>query len=211
MKIAVLGTGSVGGTLGCRWAKMEHDVVFGSRDPKHVKAQALLEKCGGKASATTFAAAAAQADLVLLAVPWGSARETLDSIGPLDGKILIDCINPLNADFSGLDLGHDTSAAEQIAAWTPGARVVKAFNTVGVKTMLEPRYSGQEATLFYCGDDAEAKRTVANLAGELGFQPVDAGPLSSARYLEPLAMLYIHLAFKEGWGSNCAFKIMKRE
>lgn len=210
MKIAVVGTGSVGGTLGRRWAEAGHEVVFGSRDPSQPKAQELQKKCGGRATLATLPAAADEAELVLLAVPWGSARETIGQLRNLAGRVLIDCSNPLKNDFSGLELGHSTSAAEQIAAWAPAAKVVKAFNTVSTKVMLDPKFSGQPATLFYCGDDAAAKQTVAQLAEVLGFHPVDAGPLASARYLEPLAMLYIHLAFKQGWGSNCAFQIMKR-
>ena len=210
MKIAVVGTGAVGTALGCRWSAAGHDVVFGSRDPSQPKPQAVVARCEGRASATTFAEAAADAETILLAVPWGNAETTLGALGDLAGKTLIDCSNPLRADFSGLELGHSTSAAERIAEWAPAARVVKAFNTVSVKVMLDPTFAGEPATLFYCGDDAAAKQDVCGLAADLGFQPVDTGPLASARYLEPLAMLYIHLAFKQGWGSNCAFKIMKR-
>lgn len=210
MKIAVVGTGGVGGALGRRWAEAGHEVVFGSRDPNQPKPQELLMKCGGNAHSRTIPAVADTAEIVLLAVPWGCAQETISLLGDLSGKVLIDCSNPLRADFTGLELGHSTSAAEQIASWAPGAKVVKAFNTVSTKVMLDPKFAGQPATLFYCGDDADAKRAVAQLAQDLDFHPVDAGPLSSARYLEPLAMLYIHLAFKQGWGSNCAFQIMKR-
>jgi NADPH-dependent F420 reductase len=210
MRIAVLGTGSVGGALGSRWAAAGHEVVFGSRDPSQPKPQALIARCEGRATATSFAEAAARADSVLLAVPWSNTQATLKSLGDLSGKILIDCSNPLRADFSGLELGHSTSAAEQIAEWAPAARVVKAFNTVSVKVMLDPTFAAEPATLFFCGDDTAAKEVVRGLSADLGFHPVDAGPLASARYLEPLAMLYIHLAFKQGWGSNCAFKIMKR-
>lgn len=210
MKIAIVGTGGVGSTLGRRWCEAGHDVIFGSRDPNQPKTQELLARCGGRAKSAAVAACAAEVEVVLLAVPWGSAQSTLAQLGDLAGKMLIDCSNPLRADFSGLELGHSTSAAEQIAAWAPGARVVKAFNTVSTKVMLDPKFSGQPATLFYCGDDLSAKQTVSGLAAELDFHPVDAGPLASARYLEPLAMLYIHLAFKQGWGSNCAFQIMKR-
>jgi predicted dinucleotide-binding enzyme len=113
--------------------------------------------------------------------------------------------------LSGIELGHNTSAAEQIAAWSNGAQVVKAFNTASVKVMLDPRFGEQLATMFYCGDDSAAKATVKQLIADVGFEPVDAGALSSSRYLEPLAMLYIHLAVRQGWGGNCAFKMMKRE
>ncbi|SRR6266404_4139998 len=126
------------------------------------------------------------------------------------GKILIDCTNPLKPDLSGLSIGQSTSAAEQIADLAKGARVVKAFNTTGAGNMANPKFGPQDATMFICGDDGSAKATVVKLAEELGFEAVDAGPLLAARYLEPLAMLWIHLAFKMGWGTNFAFKILKR-
>jgi NADPH-dependent F420 reductase len=210
MNIAVIGSGWVGGTLGKRWAQKGHQVVFGSRDPASEKVQAVLAEAGENASATSIAEAAQGADVVLLATPWNAAEETLQLAGNLEGKVLVDCINPLNDSFSGLDLGFTESATEHVSKWSPGARVVKAFNTLSAASMADPIYGEQKATAFYCGDDAEAKKTVHQLAEELDMEPVDAGPMENARYLEPLAMLYIHLAVREKWGSNCAFKILTR-
>ncbi len=210
MKIAIMGTGRVGGTLGRRWAQGGHQIIFGSRGPDADKVQALLSEAGSNASAAGLAEAAAAADTIVLATPWFCAHPVIESLGDIAGKILVDCTNPLNSDFSGLDLGHTTSAAEHIAEWAAGARVVKAFNNVSSVAMADPVFNGQKATMFYCGDDADAKAVVGQLAGELGFDAVDAGPLTIARYLEPLAMLYIQLAVSEGWGSNYAFKVMKR-
>lgn len=209
MKIAVLGTGNVGGTLGKRWAAAGHAVCFGSRDPSSEKVKKLLSEAPN-ATACTLKDAATNSDVILLATPWPTTQATLAALGDIAGKIVIDCINPLNETFSGLTHGHETSAAELVATWAPRARVVKAFNTVGAKVMADPKFGEQAATLFYCGDDAEAKQAVHQLAADLGFEAVDAGPLKNARYLEPLAMLYIHLAVRGGWGSNTAFKIMKR-
>jgi hypothetical protein len=149
-------------------------------------------------------------EVILFAVPWPVARESLIQLGDLTGRTLIDCTNPLLSDMSGIELGHVISAGEQIAAWAPGAKVVKAFNCASVKVMLDPKFGDHRATMFYCGDDAAAKLSVRQLIEDIGFDPVDAGSLTSSRYLEPLAMLYIHLAFRQGFGSNCAFKIMKR-
>jgi 8-hydroxy-5-deazaflavin:NADPH oxidoreductase len=210
MNIAILGTGGVGSALGTRWAKAGHSITFGSRFPDSEKVLELLERCDSGARACLPAEAIASAEVILLAVPWPVAQETLAGLGDLTGRVLIDCTNPLTADFTGIEVGHTTSAAERIAVWSPHARVVKAFNSASTKVMRDPQFGNYQATMFYCGDDAEAKRTVHQLIGDLGFEPVDAGPLTSARYLEPLAMLYIHLAFKQGWGSNCAFKILKR-
>ena len=210
VKIAVLGTGRVGGALGCRWAEAGHDVVFGSRNPEQEKTQALLQQCGGKARAASIEEAGAHGDIIVYAAPWPNAKSILESIGGAAGKIIVDCTNPLNASFDGLDLGFTESAAERIAGWAPEAQVVKAFNTVSSATMADPDYDGQSAALFICGDGDDVKAAVKKLADELGFDTIDAGPLRNARYLEPFAMLYIHLAMN-GWGSNCAFKVLKRE
>ena len=210
MKIAILGTGAVGTALGTRWAKAAHAVTFGSRQPQSEKVLAVVEKCGSGAKACSPQMAVADAEAILLAVPWPAARQTLADLGDLRGRPVIDCTNPLLPDLSGIELGHSTSAAEQLAAAAPSARVVKAFNAASVKVMNDPRFGEHLATMFYCGDDAAAKSVVRQLIADVGFDPVDAGQLASARYLEPLAMLYIHLAFRQGWGSNCAFKIMKR-
>jgi len=210
VKIAILGTGSVGSALGTRWSKAGHSVTFGSRRPDSEKVLELLEKCAPGTKAVAARESIAGADLVLLAVPWPAARQTLADLGDLGGRVLIDCSNPLTADFSGIELGHSTSAAEEIARWAPTARVVKAFNSASVRVMNDPQFGDYRATMFYCGDDPAAKDMVKQLIAALDFDPVDAGPLASARYLEPLAMLYIHLAFKQGWGSNCAFKMLKR-
>ncbi|MDX1945309.1 MAG: NADPH-dependent F420 reductase [Pirellulaceae bacterium] len=210
MNVAILGTGGVGGILGSRWAQVGHAVAFGSRDPKAEKPRQLAAKLGPAGRVVSPGEAIAAAEVIVLAVPWGASREVLASLGDLGGRVLIDCTNPLKADFSGIELGHTESAAERIAEWVPTARVVKAFNTASTRVMNDPQFGPYAATMFYCGDDAAAKTLVKQLVADLGFDPVDAGPLFNARYLEPLAMLYIHLAVKQGWGSNCAFKVMKR-
>jgi NADPH-dependent F420 reductase len=210
LKIAILGSGAVGAALGIRWAQAGHVITFGSRQPQSEKVLQAVERCGTSARACVASEAIVDAEAILLAVPWPVAQNMLAELADLGGRTLIDCTNPLLADLSGIELGHSTSAAEQIAAWAPTARVVKAFNTASVRVMNDPRFGDQQATMFYCGDDAAAKSVVRQLISDVGFEPVDAGPLASSRYLEPLAMLYIHLAFKQGFGSNCAFKIMKR-
>lgn len=209
MKIGVLGTGNVGRTLGLRAAQAGHDVAFGSRDPASAKCAELAAEGGGTVKICAGREAANGAELLLLAVPWAAAQATLEACGDLSHCVLVDCINPLRPDLSGLDLVDVDSASQQIARWVPSARVVKAFNTVSAATMADPDYGGQPATLFYCGDAEEDKRPVGQLGGELGFEAVDAGPLRHAAHLESLAMLYIHLAIN-GWGSNCAFKVLRR-
>ncbi len=210
MKIAIVGAGNVGGTLGKAWAARGHDVVFGVRTPHDPKVQELLKATGGRARASGVREAATVSDVVVLATPWGATPEAVRAAGSLSGKIVVDATNPLKVDLSGLALGHSTSAAEEVAGWAPGARVVKAFNTIGAQHMADPLFSGQRASMFLCGDDVAAKRTVGALAEALGFDPVDAGPLSQARLLEPLAMLWISMAYAYGHGGDIAFKLLHR-
>jgi NADPH-dependent F420 reductase len=208
--IAVLGTGNVGGALGCRWAEAGYDVFFGARDPDSHEARAVWERAGSRARVGTCADAVAAADAVLLAIPWDQTRAVLQEAGSLRGKILMDCINPLTSDLTGLTLGHTTSAAEQIAAWFPEAHIVKAFNTLSAATMENPQYGDLHAHVFICGDDEQAKATVKQLAAALGLDPIECGPLKLARQLEPLAALYVYLAIFQGWGGDCAFRMLRR-
>ena len=210
MDIAILGTGRVGGALGPRWAGKGHRIVYGAPDSEIEAVRQVLEKSGPHALAVPVAEAVARCQVVLLAIPWDVTRQVIDSLGVLEGKILLDCTNPIKPDFSGLSLGSARSAAEQIAAWAPGAKIVKAFNTVSDATMVNPWYGGQKASMFFCGDDEDAKRIVRQLTDDLEMEPVDCGPLKNACYLESLGMLYIHLAIFGGWGGQCAFRLVKR-
>jgi len=210
VKIGIIGAGNVGGTLGRAWAAKGHAVVFGARDPRGPKVQELVKATAGTARAATPAEAAAHGEVVLLATPWAAAQAALRGAGDLTGKILVDATNPLRPDLSGLTLGHTTSAAEEVARWAPGAKVVKAFNTIGAQHMANPRFGTQSASMLVCGDDGAAKKTVLALAEVLGFDPVDAGPLRQARLLEPLAMLWISLAYAYGHGADIAFKLLRR-
>lgn len=209
MNIGIIGAGNVGGTLGARWARNGHTVAFGVRNPNSAEVRELVQKAGS-GTAATMADAARSGDVLLVSTPWPATQQVIESLGDLSGKIVIDATNPLLADLSGLTLGTTTSAAEQVAAWAPGARVVKAFNTVGNNIMADPSFGANRALLFYCGDDAAAKQTVQSLASELGFDPQDAGPLRQARLLEPFALLWISLAFGQGYGRDFAFQLLRR-
>ncbi len=209
MKIAIIGTGNVGRALGTSWANKGHQVIFGSRDPHSEKVRQALAAAGSNASAATLAEAGAAAEVIVLATPWDSMPQVIESLGEVSGKIIVDATNPIGPGFQ-LALGTTTSGAEQVAAWAVGARVVKAFNTTGWENMADPIYQGGPITMFLCGDDAEAKVVVAGLAQDLGFEVADTGPLSTVRYLEPLAMVWIHLAIVQKQGRQIAFKIVKR-
>jgi len=210
MKIAVIGSGNVGGALGTGWAKKGHSVVFGVRDKNDEKLQSLLKKAGPNAQAASVQEAAAFAEVVVFATPWPATQDAIRSAGDLKGKIVFDCSNPVKPDLSALQLGHTTSAAEQVANWASGAKVVKIFNTTGAGNMANARYPDGPPAMFYCGDDAGAKKAGAQLASDLGFEPIDTGGITSARLLEPLAMLWIRLALAQGMGPNIAFRIIRR-
>lgn len=209
MKIAIIGTGNVGSVLGRRLARAGHAICFASRTPDSPRIAAILADCSELCEASYLEPAVRGADVVIYAAPYEQAEPLLSSISDFGNAVLIDCTNPLTPSFDGLQLGHTDSAGERLAALAPTARVVKAFNTSSVATLADPIYGSLPATQFYCGDDPQAKQRVAGLIEDLGMEPVDAGPLRNARYLEATAMLYIHLAIN-GWGGNCALKLLRR-
>jgi hypothetical protein len=135
-------------------------------------------------------------------------RPAHNRAGDLGGKIVVDCTNPIGAD--GLVVGTTTSAGELAAGWAQGAVVVKAFNTTGSGNMENPRYGDRAVTMFICGDDSQAKAVVGSLAEQIGFDVIDTGPLKAARYLESMAMLWVHLAYNQGFGTDFAFKLIRR-
>ena len=205
MNIAVIGAGGVGETLGKAWARRGHSVTFGVRDPAAEKSRKLASS---GIAVRTNRDAAASAQVIVLATPWQATREAVRACGDLAGKIVIDCTNPLKADFTGLDVGLTTSGAEQVASWASGARVFKAMNQIGSNLMDEPKVPGGQAVMFVAGG-ADGKPEVMSLVGELGFDTIDAGDLAIARLLEPYAMLWIHLALRRGFGRDIAFALLR--
>jgi NADPH-dependent F420 reductase len=209
MNITILGTGNVGQALATGWLRTGHTVTFGSRQPTGDKATALRAAFTGKIQIRETAAALADADVIVLAIPWDAAETVVKALGDLGGKIVIDATNPIGPGFQ-LAVGKDNSGAELIQSWVTNARVVKAFNSTGYNNMLDPLYDGESTTMFIAGDDAAAKATVTELAEALGFDVADTGNLQTARYLEPLAMVWIHLAIVQKQGREFAFKLVKR-
>jgi NADPH-dependent F420 reductase len=211
MNIGVIGTGNVGGALGKLWAGKGHQVIFGARNPNDPQVQQLAREAGGNTRAASVHDTAASNEVVVLAVPWPAVPDALQSARVLKGKILIDCTNPLAPDLSGLVIGNTNSAGEEVARLAKEAKVVKAFNTIGAANFGNPQFGAERATMFICGDDTAAKKVVNELASELDFDVVDAGPLLAARWLEPLAMLWIHLGYKQGFGpTGHAFRLLRR-
>jgi predicted dinucleotide-binding enzyme len=211
VKIAIIGAGNVGGTLGKGWAKKGHQVYFGVRRPDEPETQNLLKATGGGAKAGPSAEAAAFGEVVVFARPWPATEAAVKSAGDLSGKIVIDCTNPLKADLSGLEIGQTTSGGEQVAGWARGAKVFKAFNTTGFNIMANPVIQGIPTVMFVCGDDAASKPRVLQLASDLGFNAIDAGPLKQARLLEPWATLWIYLAFNGSVGREFGFALLQRD
>jgi predicted dinucleotide-binding enzyme len=206
MNITIVGSGNVGRALAGGWKKAGHSVTFAARDPNGAKAPELK-----KDGFTVVAQAdgAKTADVVVLAVPWSAVEATITALGTLAGKVLIDTTDPLTSTRE-LALGFNDSGGETVARLSAGAKVVKAFSTTGANNMANSKYPGGKLMMAVAGDDAAAKKTVMGLASDLGFEPVDTGPLTMCRYLEPLALVWINLAYAQGMGREFGFAVLKR-
>lgn len=216
MKIAIIGAGNLGGALGRSWAKAGHTIIFGVRNPAGGKTKPPIAEIGSAASSLVVPDAVRSADVVVLATPWDAVADVIPAMGDVKGKIIIDCTNPLflNAEGSlSLSLGSSTSGAEEIQRMAPTARVAKAFNTYGWENFADsnyPSYNGLKPVMFYCSDDDDAKEVVEQLAKDLGFEPQDTGGLGMARSLEPLALMWIRLAVRQGRNPNFTWGILRR-
>lgn len=202
MKIAVLGNGKMGRKLAQIWQANGHEVRLGSRQPEQAEPLAGVPLA-------SIVDAAEWGEVVAFAFPWYALVDIQREVGKLAGKIIIDCINPMMSSGS-LAVGHKWSAGEEIARTFPLAQVVKAFNGIYYENLDQPLFDGRPASLFYCSDADAAKTAVVQLATEMGFAPVDCGPIKHARYLEPLAVLWLQMAFHMGMGSEMAFMLAKR-
>ena len=190
--IAVIGTGDVAAALGPEFAAQGHTVVYGSRNPDSGKARELVKKTGNSASVTTQVGSVKDADIVVLAVPGLLVEEITRGLGDLSGKIIIDPTNPLERKMLTFRHAVDTSNAEIIQAAAPDSKVVKAFNTLNWKTMIDPDSSGGPVSIPLAGDSGSAKRTVAELVAGMGLDPIDVGGLESARWVEGMLILWIN-------------------
>lgn len=202
MNIAIIGTGNVGTALGASLVRAGHSVTLTGQDAG--KASAAAAQIGAR-TGSSLAGAVEAADVVVLAVPYASVEAVAAEIAPvIADRIVVDATNPLKADFSGLATQGGPSGAERIAALLPGARVVKAFNTLFASIQGNPDVHGQMVDALYAGDDADAKAVVASLIRAIGLRPVDAGSISGARELEALAWLNISLQLRTGgsWSST---------
>ena len=186
------------------------EVIYTSRDKQH--AQEAAKITGKNSRAAGIRDAVEAAEMVLIAVPYGAVKGILSDLGSLlNGKVVIDATNALSPDYSSLALGFSTSAAEEMQKLVPKAKVVKAFNTVfaAVFASQNPVISGKKVSVFFAGDDKDAKDKVADLILKMGFDAVDAGPLKAARNLEPLALLNINLGYGLGHGTSIGFSLLR--
>lgn len=207
--IAIIGTGNVGGGLGVRLAQAGYPVRFGAREGKGLGE--LLTRAGSTASVHAPAEAAAEADVVFLAVPGNAAVAAATALGSLTGKVLVDCTNPVAWDGGPVwSPPAEGSNAAALAAALPGVFVVKAFNTFGAEFHADPSLPGGPADVQIAGDDVAARATVAGIAERAGFCPVEVGPLRNAALVESLAVLWIHLATVGGRGRTAAFRLVSR-
>ena len=208
MQIGILGSGLMGGKLGTLFARAGHEVVFSyAHHPE--KLEKLARDAGRKARAGTPREAAQDADALLLAVHWSRMNDVLSQAGDLAGKVILSCSLPMNDDDTALVVAHTSSGAEELAKRLPEARFVCAFNTVPSEVLFgvfEARHEATRPSLVYCGDDPGGKEIAAKLIRDVGFEPVDAGPLRIARYTEPFALLVAQLAYEGDEGPELAYR-----
>lgn len=208
MRIGILGSGLMGGKLGTIFARAGHDVVF-SYARSEQKLKRLARKAGKRARAGTPAEAARDADAVLLAVHWSRVNDVVKQAGSLSGKVVVTCSLPMNADDTSLVIAHKSSGAEALAKKIRKARIVSAFGTVPSEALFgvfAARRRKARPSLVFCGDDAKAKKLVARLIRDAGFEPLDAGPLRIARYIEPFTLLVAQLAYETTRGAELAYR-----
>jgi len=209
MRIGILGSGLMGGKLGTIWARAGHEVVF-SYSHSEAEAEELAREAKGKARAGTPREAVQEADAVLVAVHWSRVDDVLKQAGDLSGKVVMSCSLPMNADDTDLVIAHTSSGAEELAKKVPKARVVSAFGTVPSEVLFDVYEARRKATkphIVYCGDDASSKKTAAQLIRDVGFDPVDAGPLRIARYTEPFTLLIARLGVRGRQGAGARVSV----
>jgi len=208
MHIGILGSGLMGGKLGTIFARAGHDVVF-SYAHSEQKLKRLARQAGGKAQAGTPAEAVRDADAILLAVHWSRVNDVLKQAGSVSGKVIISCSLPMTKDDSDLAIAHTSSGAETLAKKARRAHIVSAFGTVPSEVLfavLDKRRRAPRPSLVYCGDNRKAKQIAAKLIRDVGFDPIDAGPLTTARYMEPFTMLVAQLAYEGRSGPQVAYR-----
>jgi len=203
LKVAVLGAGNIGGTLGRKWAKAGNEVTFGVNDPNGPKAQAVRADLGDAARIGTAAEAIAAGDVVLLAVPGRAMDDTIRADkAQLDGKILIDAANRMG--------DPQANSLATLQTETPNAKTYRAFNTLGWENFENPIIDGVQADLFFCGPDGDSRATVERLISDIGLRPVWLGDNDQIGVVDGLSRLWFALAIGQGRGRRLAFKMINQ-
>jgi 8-hydroxy-5-deazaflavin:NADPH oxidoreductase len=208
MRIGILGSGLMGGKLGTIFARAGHDVIF-SYARSELKLKRLARQAGGNARAGAPAEAVRDADAILLAVHWSRVNDVMKQAGSVSDKVIVSCSLPMTADDSELAIGHTSSGAEALAKKARRAHIVSAFSTVPSEVLFsvfDKRRRATRPSLVYCGDNRKAKQVAARLIRDVGFDPIDAGPLRTARYMEPFTMLVAQLAYEGRSGPQVAYR-----
>ena len=207
MKIGIIGAGRMGRALGRRWAMAGHDVAISFSRDQH-KLEKVARELGGKAQATTPVEAVKTADAILFAVHWRTLELALSEAGSLRKKTVLTCTLPMNEDDSDLVLGHTTSGAEELARRSD-ASVVAIFDTITSELINDDaQVARSKPDVIYCGDDDSSKSVAARLARDAGFNPIDAGALRIARYLEPFGLLVAQLAYEQELGDTTGYRVL---
>jgi predicted dinucleotide-binding enzyme len=213
MRVGILGSGLMGAKLGTLFARAGHDVVF-SYARSEGKLKKLAREAQGNARAGTPGEAARDADALLLAVHWSRLDDVLKQAGDVSGKFILTCSLPMSANDTGLVVAHTSSGAEALAKKVKRAHVVSAFGTVPSEVLFdvfEAKRKAKRPSLLYCGDHQGAKDVAATLIRDVGFDPVDAGPLRIARYMEPFSLLIGQLAYDGEGGPELAYRFERFE
>ncbi len=214
MKVGILGSGDVGRALGTGFVETGHEVMIGTRHPSEPALTDWKRTAGARALIGSFAEAAAFGELIVVAAQGSATLDVLGMAGAerFRGKVVIDATNPLSFSAQGapsLFVGQTDSLGEQVQRALPGARVVKAFNTVGNEHFFRPSFPGGPPEMLIAGDDAAAKRTVSEVLREFGWSPVDIGGIEGARVLEPLCVAWVRCARALGT-RDIAFKLLRK-
>jgi len=208
MRIGILGSGLMGGKLGTIFARAGHDVVF-SYSHSEKKLERLARDAGKNAHAGTPSEAASESDVLFLAVHWSRVNDVLRQAGGVSGKVIITCSLPMNRSDTRLVVAHTSSGAERIAKKRRGAKVVSAFGTVPSEVLFgvfAARRRKTRPSLLYCGNGDDSKKVASRLIRDVGFDPVDVGPLKTARFLEPFTLAIAHLAYEGRKGPEVAYR-----
>jgi 8-hydroxy-5-deazaflavin:NADPH oxidoreductase len=213
VRVGILGSGLMGGKLGTLFARAGHEVVFSFARSEH-KLEQLARETEGRARAGSPAEATRESEALLLAVHWSRLDDVLEQAGDLAGKVLVSCSLPMNVNDTALVVGHGTSGAEELARRVAPTPVVAAFSTVPSEVLFSvfaARGKRNPPSLVYCGDDEQAKHLAAKLIRDAGFEPLDAGPLCIARYVEPFSLLVAQLAYEGGGSPQIAYRFDRFE